>query len=212
MLFARARDGGAFFRETWSAAMATNPDMIMITSFNEWLEGTHIEPSVTYGDFYLNLTRELIGKPASEVAVAVAPAPQAPSPRVAPISVGEDGTYTVQSGDTLSGIAQQTGVAVAQLVAANGLADPNRLSVGQILTLADASITESQQLANEASSASEQITPTTRDERPNTYTVQSGDSIYRIALKFELTMDAILAVNELADPAYLKIGQVLNLP
>ena len=27
--------------------------------FNEWIEGTQIEPSVTYGDLYLNLTRDL---------------------------------------------------------------------------------------------------------------------------------------------------------
>lgn len=202
--FARARDGGAFFRETWSAATATNPDMIMITSFNEWLEGTHIEPSVAYGDFYLSLTRELIGKSVADVAVT--PAPEPANPRVEPIVESRDGTYTVQPGDTLSGIAQQTGVSMAQLVTANDLSDPNRLSVGQLLRLAEEVPTDN------APPAPEQVTSTAPEERPNTYTVQSGDSIYRIARNFDVTMDAILAVNELADPAYLKIGQVLNLP
>jgi hypothetical protein len=57
--FAVARHAGDYYRETWAAAVASRPDWIVITSFNEWVEGTMIEPSVTYGDLYLNLTREL---------------------------------------------------------------------------------------------------------------------------------------------------------
>lgn len=44
-------------------------------------------------------------------------------------------TYTVQSGDTLSAIANRFGTTVAALVEANGLADPDRLEVGQVLQL-----------------------------------------------------------------------------
>jgi len=58
--FARARDDGAYYQRTWAGAVATNPDMISISSFNEWTEGHQIEPSVTYGSLYLDLTRELI--------------------------------------------------------------------------------------------------------------------------------------------------------
>jgi hypothetical protein len=57
--FAVARRAGDYYRATWAAAVASQPDWIVITSFNEWVEGTMIEPSVTYGDLYLNLTREL---------------------------------------------------------------------------------------------------------------------------------------------------------
>lgn len=56
--FARARNNGDFYRTTWNAALATRPDMVVITSFNEWVEGSMIEPSVTYGNLYLDLTRE----------------------------------------------------------------------------------------------------------------------------------------------------------
>jgi hypothetical protein len=49
----------AYYRRTWEAAMASTPEMIVITSFNEWREGTMIEPSVAYGTTYLDLTREL---------------------------------------------------------------------------------------------------------------------------------------------------------
>ena len=46
---------------------------------------------------------------------------------------GSGGTYVVQSGDTLSGIAAELGTTVEDLAAANGITDPNLLSVGQTL-------------------------------------------------------------------------------
>lgn len=68
--YIRERGDGAFYRETFSAAAASGAEMIVITSWNEWWEGTNIEPSHNYGDFYLNLTRELIGEYKSSGAVA----------------------------------------------------------------------------------------------------------------------------------------------
>jgi hypothetical protein len=56
--FVRPREGGNFYRATYNAAVKSNPDILWIHSFNEWVEGTYIEPSQFYGDAYLNLTRE----------------------------------------------------------------------------------------------------------------------------------------------------------
>ena len=53
----RDRRGGEFYRETWRAAFSTYPDWVIITSWNEWPEGTMIEPSVMYGNTYLDITR-----------------------------------------------------------------------------------------------------------------------------------------------------------
>jgi rare lipoprotein A len=43
------------------------------------------------------------------------------------------GTYVVQSGDNLSGIAAQLGTSVDDLASANGISNPDFLSVGQTL-------------------------------------------------------------------------------
>ena len=43
------------------------------------------------------------------------------------------GSYVVQSGDTLSGIAAQLGTSVDHLASANGISNPDFLSVGQTL-------------------------------------------------------------------------------
>jgi len=57
--FVRERADGAYYRDCWEGAIQSGADWVIITSFNEWPEGTYIEPSVAYGDLYLRLTREL---------------------------------------------------------------------------------------------------------------------------------------------------------
>jgi hypothetical protein len=55
----RSRENGAYYRGTWQNATAMNPDAVIITSFNEFFEGSHIEPSEQYGDLYLQITAEM---------------------------------------------------------------------------------------------------------------------------------------------------------
>jgi len=50
------RQNGSFYNSFWSAAKSSFPDEYIITSFNEWHEGTEIEPSLEYQDLYINLT------------------------------------------------------------------------------------------------------------------------------------------------------------
>lgn len=45
------------------------------------------------------------------------------------------GLYIVQSGDTLSGLAQDFGTTVEEIMAANGLTDPNAIQIGQTLII-----------------------------------------------------------------------------
>jgi hypothetical protein len=88
--FARSRDGGDYYRQCWQAAIASKPDWIIINSFNEWPEGTYIEPSRAYSSLYLDLTREWAGrfKGADFAAQAAAARPSAtpvpPTPRPTP--------------------------------------------------------------------------------------------------------------------------------
>ncbi|TMC29713.1 MAG: hypothetical protein E6J24_16500, partial [Chloroflexi bacterium] len=56
------RRNGATYRATLDGAAASDPDWILITSWNEWWENTHIEPSVNFGDQYLQITREFAAR------------------------------------------------------------------------------------------------------------------------------------------------------
>lgn len=83
--FARSREDGAYYAQTWQAAIASNPDWIIITSWNEWPEGTYIEPSQAFGDRYLGLTAEWAGRFKSGAAAPPPPAPMAASPASQPV-------------------------------------------------------------------------------------------------------------------------------
>ncbi len=60
--FARDRENGAYYARTWEAVLPTQPDLILIHSFNEWVEGSYIEPSIRYGDLYLQLTAQWVAR------------------------------------------------------------------------------------------------------------------------------------------------------
>jgi len=77
--FARARNNGDYYRASFSGATKSGADFVIVTSFNEWLEGTQIEPSISYGDAYLNLTRELAAAYKSGAAIAPTVAPALPT-------------------------------------------------------------------------------------------------------------------------------------
>jgi hypothetical protein len=51
------RDGGSIYRMQWQQAIATHPTWILITSWNEWHEGTEIEPSTEFGETALLITQ-----------------------------------------------------------------------------------------------------------------------------------------------------------
>ena len=99
-------------------------------------------------------------------------------------------TYTVKVGDTLYGISNQFGVSVTDLANINNVNATN-LQIGQILKI-----------------------PVNSGTNPNNmfmYTVVSGDSLYKIARKYNTTADEIKKLNNLKTDK-LSIGQVLRIP
>jgi hypothetical protein len=50
------RNNGLYYNSTICAAKKSDPSGYIITSFNEWHEGTEIEPSLDYQDLYIKLT------------------------------------------------------------------------------------------------------------------------------------------------------------
>lgn len=71
----RDRANGEYYRRSWQAAIDKNAQAVMITSFNEWFEGSQIEPSRTYGNQYLDLTRDYAARFHNGATPAPAPAP-----------------------------------------------------------------------------------------------------------------------------------------
>jgi glycoprotein endo-alpha-1,2-mannosidase len=71
-IHSRTREGGNTYKQAWNQAILANPTVISITSWNEWHEGTQIEPAIpksNYLDYlplsstgYLDITREMVGR------------------------------------------------------------------------------------------------------------------------------------------------------
>jgi hypothetical protein len=51
------REGGKYYMRQWQSAVDMRADWVVVTSWNEWFENTHIEPSARYGDAYVTLTK-----------------------------------------------------------------------------------------------------------------------------------------------------------
>lgn len=117
---------------------------------------------------------------------APAPAP-APSPAPAPEPAPQANTYTVQRGDTLSGIAAKYGTSWQELQRINSISDPNLIYAGQVLTV------------------------TGQAQQATAYTVQSGDTLSGIAARYGTTYQALAAKNGISDPNRIYIGQVINI-
>ena len=103
-------------------------------------------------------------------------------------------TYTVQSGDTLWGIANTHDTTVNNLKQINDLTS-DTIYVGQVL-----------KLKQQTNSTSNQAPQSTID----TYTVQSGDTLWGIANTHDTTVNNLKQINDLtSDTIY--VGQVLKL-
>ncbi|MCH7836316.1 MAG: LysM peptidoglycan-binding domain-containing protein [Chloroflexi bacterium] len=109
--------------------------------------------------------------------------------------------YSVREGDILSEIADRFGVTVGELAETNGIVDPDLILSGQVLLIpgsADGRAVFAQQ-GDQVSGG-------------GTYVVQLGDTLSEIAELFGVPLGAIMEVNGLADPDFIREGQTLVIP
>jgi len=143
--------------------------------------------------------------PAPEAAPA-APAPAAPAPAApAPVS-----TYTVVSGDSLSGIASRFGTTSRNLITINGITNANLIRVGQVIKLSGDGAPAAPAPSAPAPSAPAAPAPTAT-AAPNTYTVVARDTLSGIASRFGTTSRNLMSLNGITNANRIRIGQVLTI-
>lgn len=140
---------------------------------------------------------------APTVIPAAAPS-RTPKPAPSPTPV----QYVVQDGDTLFGIALQHGVTIEAIVAANKIENSDMIRPGQTLVIPSASFTYTR-----PTPAAAPAQPATGANRAALqYTVQMGDTLFELALRYGVTVRAIAAANQIADPEFIRPGQTILIP
>lgn len=119
------------------------------------------------------------------------PAKPTPTPaKPAPAAKPSGRTYTVQAGDTLSGIAAKLGVSTGAISGYRS-GNPNLIYPGEVLTINGGGATPK---------------PSGR-----TYTVVAGDTLSGIAAKYGTTYQQLAAKNGISNPNLIYPGQVLKI-
>ena len=111
--------------------------------------------------------------------------------------------YTVQDGDSFWKIARKYGVKISELASWNGMASRDPLRAGKVLKIYRPTKTPS--LSAEPPSSLRTII------KKIAYKVRNGDSIARIANKFNVNQSDIVKWNNLNTAKYLQPGQALTL-
>ncbi|HET7476568.1 MAG TPA: M23 family metallopeptidase [Dermatophilaceae bacterium] len=122
------------------------------------------------------------------------------------------GGYRVKAGDTLARIAKKSGVAVDTLAKANGIANPNHIRAGQVITVPKAA----------EPAAAGKAPPVTLPPLPSPYvlidsssqvhTVAAGETLARIAAHYGTTVAELSQANGLKNANMIRIGADLKIP
>ena len=114
---------------------------------------------------------------------------------VSAFALAASGTHLVDSGDTLSQIAERNGTSVTSLVEANGIADADLIVVGQQITVPGAAGDQDAGAQANGDDARENATqlPGRR------HTVVAGDTIAGIADRYGIAEDDLIRWNGLSD-------------
>ncbi len=116
--------------------------------------------------------------------------------------------YTIQKGDTISGIAQRYDLRTQDILATNPEIDPNRIRVGKVIQLPGSVDVKSAKTAKAATTGAK---VQAADAKGGNYVVKSGDSLSVIAKKHGTTVKAIKDANNLKNDN-IRVGQKLNVP
>ena len=115
--------------------------------------------------------------------------------------------HKVQKGENLGIIAKKYGTTVKSIQTVNKIKNPNSIRVGTTLIIPTTKVPEKTTSKKKSSSKK----PPPKTNRPKSYTVKKGDNLGRIAKKYGLNTQDLLAWNNLPNANKIYVGQKLLL-
>jgi len=116
--------------------------------------------------------------------------------------------HIVRPGENLYLIANRYGVTVRAIMQANGLRNPNVIYVGQQLAIP----TSAGGTPTSTATPMATVTLTSSPEGEQVHIVQRGQTLYAIALRYNVTVGELMRVNGLRNPNLIRVGQRLIIP
>lgn len=110
----------------------------------------------------------------------------------------QSSTYVIQSGDTLSEIAQKFGTTVQYLARINGITNQNLIYPGKVLRIQSSGVSE------------QQMNTDNNKNFIGLVVVQVGDTLSGIAARYNTTVQNIVNLNDLNNPNLIYPGQTLR--
>jgi len=118
--------------------------------------------------------------------------------------------YTVKAGDTLYNISLHYKVSVQSIQKSNGLKD-SLIFPGQKITIPDAGSNTTPPVTSRSNVSNSSNSKTENSKDKVTYTVQAGDCLYNIAMRYGTSVEALMSINGISS-TNLHPGQTLLLP
>ncbi|MEZ4669120.1 MAG: LysM peptidoglycan-binding domain-containing protein [Anaerolineae bacterium] len=128
------------------------------------------------------------------------------------VESGGQCTHTVQPGENLYRIALKYEVSLDALRQANPQVSGDLIQPGDMLNIPECDSTVESGGSQPPAVPTTVSTPLPGSSQTQTYTVQNGDTLYSIALKFGVTIAEIQAANGMDNPNRLAVGQELVIP
>ena len=141
-----------------------------------------------------------------------APAQPAPAVAMPPKAVE---THVVEIGETPFSISRKTNVPIKDLAALNGLDMAHPIvKIGQVLVLGAASVPVKVSSTRAGTplqkpSASPQVV---RNGQNRFHVIAPGEDVFRISLRYSVSVDSLLALNRKSDALQVRIGDTLLIP
>ena len=133
----------------------------------------------------------------------------------APVEVvrGKGGSYRVQRGDTLSGIARRYRTSASAIAAASGISVRSPIRVGQRLIVPGRATRSTTTVASAGGGthAGKGSSAKVASAKPLVHTVKRGETLYRIAGRYQVTVDLICSLNNIAPASVLYPGTRLKI-
>jgi lipoprotein NlpD len=107
-----------------------------------------------------------------------------------PFQLFSDEVYIFRAGDTLYSLSKKFGLPVSDIQTASGITDPTNIMIGTKIIIPDSESSDSYFY----------------------YSIESGDTLYSLSKRNNVSLDKLYSLNSLSETSILKVGMQIKIP